>query len=113
MAPDCMPWRAALNRIVAWRFPTAQIAVMGRKRLSTRCTATKSGSWKNRREPVLSWKKREEYKQDIDIYRLAGEMVIDGIVEPDELRTELSRRFEAYASKQLQFSQRKHPVYPV
>ncbi|MGR5876803.1 hypothetical protein ACT7C3_11590 [Bacillus pacificus] len=36
-------------------------------------------------------KKREEYKKDIDIYHLASEMVIDGIVHPNNLREELKR----------------------
>ena len=40
--------------------------------------------------------KREEYSADIDILHLASEMVIDEIVEPDDLRAELIRRF-AYA----------------
>ena len=57
--------------------------------------------------------KREEYRQDIDIYRLASEMVIDGIVPANGLREELVKRFEVYSSKYLEFSQRKHPVYPV
>jgi acetyl-CoA carboxylase carboxyltransferase component len=57
--------------------------------------------------------KREEYRRDIDIYRLASELVVDGIVDPDDLRAELVRRFRAYEGKTMSFGQRKHPVYPV
>ena len=58
-------------------------------------------------------KKRAEYEEDIDIYHLASEMIIDGIIPADSLREELVKRFEAYSSKYLVFTERKHPVYPV
>jgi acetyl-CoA carboxylase carboxyltransferase component len=57
--------------------------------------------------------KRKEYKQDINIYRLASDMIIDDIIPANSLRIELSRRFDAYRSKYVVFSARKHPVYPV
>ena len=37
--------------------------------------------------------KREEYSADIDILHLASEMVVDAVIEPDDLRGELIRRF--------------------
>ena len=37
--------------------------------------------------------KREEYAADIDILHLASELVVDAVIEPDELRAELIRRF--------------------
>ena len=37
--------------------------------------------------------KREEYAEDIDILHLASELVVDAVVEPDDLRAELIRRF--------------------
>ena len=36
--------------------------------------------------------KREEYEQDIDVVRLASELVVDAIIEPEELRYELIRQ---------------------
>jgi len=57
--------------------------------------------------------KREEYKEDINIYHLASEMIVDGIVEPNDLRDELITRFALYDSKYQIFAHRKHPVYPV
>ena len=37
--------------------------------------------------------KRDEYAADIDILHLASELVVDAVIEPDELRAELIRRF--------------------
>jgi len=51
--------------------------------------------------------------KDIDIYRLASELVVDAVVPGNELREELERRLEMYSGKQEDFSKPKHPVYPV
>jgi acetyl-CoA carboxylase carboxyltransferase component len=58
-------------------------------------------------------KKREEYAQDVDIYKLASEMLVDGIVGGSELRDELIRRLAYAESKQLEFPPRRNPVLPV
>ena len=57
--------------------------------------------------------KREEYERDIDVVRLASELVVDAIVEPHELRAELVRRFAAARGKERHFSRRRHGVTPV
>ena len=56
--------------------------------------------------------KREEYSADIDILHLASELVVDAVIEPDELRDELIRRFAFAESKDRHFSQRRNPVTP-
>ena len=56
---------------------------------------------------------REEYEQDIDIVRLAGELVVDQLVEPEDLRAELIARLAAAAGKDRSFSRRRHGVSPV
>jgi acetyl-CoA carboxylase carboxyltransferase component len=58
-------------------------------------------------------KKRDEYAQDVDIYKLASEMLVDGIVGGSELRDELIRRLAYAESKQLEFPPRRNPVLPV
>lgn len=63
--------------------------------------------------PAFIKEKHEEYKENIDIYRLASELVIDDIIQPDRLREELSIRYEAYQNKDVTFTERKHGVYPV
>jgi len=57
--------------------------------------------------------KRAEYEQDIDIVRLASELVVDTIVEAGSLRAELVRRYAAAAGKDRHFSRRRHGVTPV
>ena len=56
---------------------------------------------------------RDEYREDIDIMKLAGELVIDAVVPGDRLRAELVRRFGAYRSRRRADVARHHPVPPV
>ena len=93
--------------------PTAQIAVMGPEAAVNAVYANKIAELPVDERAAFIEEKREEYRQDIDIYRLASEMVIDGIISPNSMREELIKRFEVYQSKKLVFSERKHPVYPV
>ncbi|PTX51252.1 acetyl-CoA carboxylase carboxyltransferase component [Melghirimyces profundicolus] len=93
--------------------PTAQIAVMGPEAAVNAVYGNKIAQLEGAERVKFIQEKREEYKKDIDIYRLASELVVDGIVAPDDLREELINRFEAYADKDVTFSRRKHPVYPV
>ncbi len=93
--------------------PSAQIAVMGPEAAVNAVYANKIAGLPEEERAAFIEQKREEYKEDIDLYRLASEMVIDGIIPANSLREELTKRFEAYSSKYLIFSERKHPVYPV
>ena len=56
---------------------------------------------------------RAEYEADIDVLRLAGELVIDDVVEPEDLRAQLIRRFAAARGKDRSFARRRHGVTPV
>jgi methylmalonyl-CoA decarboxylase subunit alpha len=93
--------------------PTASIAVMGPEAAVNAVYANKIAALPEEERQAFIEEKREEYREDIDIYRLASEMIIDGIVPANDLRNELITRFEMYSSKDLQFTKRKHPVYPV
>ncbi|WP_127488739.1 acyl-CoA carboxylase subunit beta [Paenibacillus ehimensis] len=93
--------------------PTAQIAVMGPEAAVNAVYANKIAQLPENERASFIEQKRGEYKQDIDIYRLASEMIIDGIIPANSLRDELVNRFEAYSSKAIVFTERKHPVYPV
>jgi methylmalonyl-CoA decarboxylase subunit alpha len=93
--------------------PTAQIAVMGPEAAVNAVYANKIAELPLEEQAAFVKEKQREYEADIDIYRLASEMVIDGIVTPEKLRTELITRFAAYQTKYLPFSDRKHGVYPV
>ncbi|UOQ42934.1 acyl-CoA carboxylase subunit beta [Halobacillus salinarum] len=93
--------------------PSAQIAVMGPEAAVNAVYANKIAALPEEERPAFIKEKHEEYKENIDIYRLASEMVVDDIVQPDRLRNELAKRFEAYENKSVQFTERKHGVYPV
>jgi acetyl-CoA carboxylase carboxyltransferase component len=56
--------------------------------------------------------KREEYAEDIDILHLASELVVDAVIDPAELRTELTRRFAYATGKDRSFADRRNPVTP-
>jgi acetyl-CoA carboxylase carboxyltransferase component len=56
---------------------------------------------------------RKEYGADIDILHLASELVIDAVVEPEDLRAELIRRFAHAASKRRDWPTKRNPITPV
>jgi acetyl-CoA carboxylase carboxyltransferase component len=93
--------------------PTAQIAVMGPEAAVNAVFSNKIAELPEGERSTFIEQKRREYREDIDIYRLASELVIDGIVPFEGLRDELIRRFSAYGSKAVVFSERKHGVPPV
>lgn len=93
--------------------PTAAIAVMGPEAAVNAVYANKIEALPVEERAAFIEQKRAEYKQDIDIYHLASEMIIDAIIHPNKLRQELIERFTAYESKQIVFTERKHGVYPV
>jgi acetyl-CoA carboxylase carboxyltransferase component len=56
---------------------------------------------------------REEYARDIDILHLASELVIDAVIEPGQLRSELVRRFAHAAGKRRDWPAKRNAVTPV
>jgi acetyl-CoA carboxylase carboxyltransferase component len=94
--------------------PTAKIAVMGAEAAVNAVYFNKIAAIEDPEERAAHVAKlRAEYEEDIDIVRLAGELVVDAIVEPEELRGELVRRFTAARGKDRTFSRRRHGVTPV
>ena len=55
---------------------------------------------------------RREYEQDIDILRLAAELHLDDVVEPEELRDELVRRFAVARGRDTAPPRRRHGISP-
>jgi acetyl-CoA carboxylase carboxyltransferase component len=94
-------------------FLHAQIAVMRPEAAVNAVYANKIAELPEEERAAFIEQKREEYRKDIDIYRLASEMVVDGIIAPNELRSELIRRLDAYMSKYVVFSERKYGAHPV
>ena len=94
--------------------PTAQIAVMGPEAAVNAVYSNKINEIEDPAEKVkFIQEKQQEYKEHIDIYSLASELIIDEIVAPHDLRNVLITRFALYETKEVSFSVRKHPVYPV
>ncbi len=94
--------------------PTAKIAVMGPEAAINAVYANKIAEITDEAERTAYVERlRKEYEIDIDILRLASELVIDGIVEPGDVRRELIARFAAAAAKVRYFSSRRHGVPPV
>ena len=93
--------------------PTAQIAVMGPEAAVNAVYANKIAELEGDEREAFVREKQAEYKEDINIYNLASEMVVDDIIAPDKLREELIKRYRVYQSKNVTFTERKHGVYPV
>jgi acetyl-CoA carboxylase carboxyltransferase component len=93
--------------------PTASIAVMGPEAAINAViyNQIREISDPDEREAFVS-EKREEYARDIDILHLASELVVDAMIEPDDLRAELIRRFALAEGKDRHFSVRRNPITP-
>ncbi|MGI8792620.1 MAG: acyl-CoA carboxylase subunit beta [Acidimicrobiales bacterium] len=94
--------------------PTAKIAVMGPEAAVNAVYANKIAEIEDpdERERFVT-ERRDEYEADVDLLRLASELVIDGIVEPEDLRSEIVKRLAAAQGKDRHFSDRRHGVWPV
>jgi acetyl-CoA carboxylase carboxyltransferase component len=94
--------------------PTAKIAVMGAEAAVNAVYANKIASIADEAErAAFVAARRAEYERDIDLVRLASELVVDAVVEPHELRGELIRRYAAARDRDRHFSRRRHGVTPV
>jgi methylmalonyl-CoA decarboxylase subunit alpha len=56
---------------------------------------------------------RREYAEDIDILHLASELVVDAVIQPEDLRGELVKRYRAAESKSRDWPAKRNPVHPV
>ncbi|GAA3280022.1 MULTISPECIES: acyl-CoA carboxylase subunit beta [Dactylosporangium] len=94
--------------------PTAKIAVMGAEAAVNAVYANKIAAIEDEAErAAFVADKRADYERDIDIMRLASELVVDAVIEPAALRAELVHRFAAAHGRDRTFSRRRHGVTPV
>ncbi|MDB4895318.1 MAG: putative propionyl-CoA carboxylase beta subunit [Firmicutes bacterium] len=93
--------------------PSASIAVMGAEAAVNAVFANKIAEQPEAERAAFVEQLRAEYRKDIDIYRLASELIVDAVVPFDRIRGELELRFELYASKQMAWPGKKHGVTPV
>jgi acetyl-CoA carboxylase carboxyltransferase component len=93
--------------------PTASIAVMGPQAainavFYNQLQAIEDEEERARRTEEL----RREYSEDVDILHLASELVVDAVVQPEDLRAELIKRYAVYAGKRREWPAKRNPVTP-
>ena len=92
--------------------PKAMIAVMGPEAAVNAVYYKKIQDTPPAQRAAYVERLRTEYRAEIDLSQLAAELVIDEIVEPDELRANLARRFDLYSQRSRPTPTRKHGVHP-
>jgi acetyl-CoA carboxylase carboxyltransferase component len=93
--------------------PTAKIAVMGADAAVNAVHANRLAAMGDEERTATVAALRDAYDADIDVVRLAAELVVDDIVEPEDLRASLIRRLAAVRGKDRAFSRRRHGITPV
>ena len=89
--------------------PSAEIAIMGPEAAINAVYYNKIQSVKDPKERAQLVKRlRDEYRAGYDILKLSGELVVDDLIVPSELRKELITRFETYLHKEFPLPARKH-----
>jgi acetyl-CoA carboxylase carboxyltransferase component len=94
--------------------PSAKIAVMGPEPAVNAVFYNRIVAIEDPEErAAFVAEKEREYTEDVDLLRLASELVVDAVVPPEELRRELVLRLSAAQGKRRAFSERRHGVTPV
>ncbi|PTX61875.1 acetyl-CoA carboxylase carboxyltransferase component [Melghirimyces profundicolus] len=93
--------------------PSGQIAVMGPEAAVNAVYYNKIQELPEDERAAFIREKRKEYADNINIHRLASELIIDDIVGYNELRGELIRRFKMYRSKQVKGYEKRNAIHPV
>jgi acetyl-CoA carboxylase carboxyltransferase component len=89
--------------------PSGEIAIMGPEAAINAVYANKLDDIDDEEERrEMEQELREEYREDIDVHRMASEVVIDEIVPPSSLREELEARFEFYETVDKELPDKKH-----
>jgi acetyl-CoA carboxylase carboxyltransferase component len=93
--------------------PTAKIAVMGPSAAVNAVFYNQLAAIEDEQE--RSARRAElmaEYAEGVDLLHLASELVIDAVVQPEDLRDELVRRFARYESRRRPMPQKRNAVPP-
>jgi len=93
--------------------PSAQIAVMGPAPAVNAVFYNKLADLPEEQREQRRRELEAEYLEDVDLYKLAANLVVDAVIEPDDLREELIRRFAIYASRSQPRLEKKRAVPPV
>jgi acetyl-CoA carboxylase carboxyltransferase component len=93
--------------------PTASIAVMGPQAAINAVYFNQLQAIEDPAERAARTEQlRVEYAEDIDILHLASELVVDAVIQPEDLRGELIRRFALAAHKSRDWPRKRNPVTP-
>lgn len=104
----------AFEPVATLALPTAKIAVMGPEAAVNAVFANRIAAMSDDAErSTFVDEQRRIYEEDVDLLRLASELVIDAVVEWDDLRGEIHRRLVGAAGKDRHFSDRRHGIPPV
>ena len=93
--------------------PSAQIAVMGPEPAVNAVFFNKLAELPEEERAARRKELEDEYREDVDLYKLAGNLIVDDVVEPEQLRDSLIARFKAYSTRVASRPDRKHGVPPV
>jgi len=94
--------------------PSAQIAVMGPEPAVNAVFYNKIQAIEDPDErAAFVAEQRAEYEADVDLIRLASELVVDAVVEPEALRNELITRYALARTRVRDDFARRHGVPPV
>jgi acetyl-CoA carboxylase carboxyltransferase component len=94
--------------------PTAKIAVMGPEAAVNAVFANRIAAIDDpdEREAFIA-EQRRLYEEDVDLVRLASELVVDAIVAFEDLRDELIRRLAYAGGARRELTERHHGIPPV
>ncbi|MHB1524787.1 MAG: acyl-CoA carboxylase subunit beta [Candidatus Dormibacteria bacterium] len=93
--------------------PSAEIAVMGPEAAVNAVYANRIAELPAAERQAYVERLRIEYAENIDIFRLASDLVIDAVVDPSRLREELIARLAVVATRRRPEPGRHHGVFPV
>ncbi len=93
--------------------PSAQIAVMGPEPAINAVFYNRLVGLPEDQRAAKRKELEDEYRDDVDLYKLAANLIVDDVVEPNQLRETLITRFRAYATRTSARVDRKHGVFPV
>jgi methylmalonyl-CoA decarboxylase subunit alpha len=94
--------------------PTAQIAVMGPDPAVNAVFYNRIHAIEDPEErAAFVAEQKAEYEEDVDLVHLAAELVVDAVVQPEDLRSELVRRLGLAETRVRDDSVKRHGVPPV
>jgi acetyl-CoA carboxylase carboxyltransferase component len=104
----------AFDPIATLALPTAKIAVMGPEAAVNAVYANRITAIEDPGErAAFVARMRRDYEEDVNLYRLAGDLVLDAVVPFEGLRAELIERFSTADPVDRGIVAKRHGVLPV